>query len=64
MWWTSQRKFISTTKTRGTAPLVTETNTSEREGGREVFLSQRFDNDTADIRMGSWKKVTFSNYSL
>ena len=34
------------TKTSGAAPLVVETNTSDREGVREVFLSQGFDNDT------------------
>ena len=60
----TQRKSISTTKTRRTAPLVVETNTSDREGVREVFLSQGFDNNTVDILMASWRKGTFSNYSL
>ena len=60
----TQRKFTSITKTRGTTPLVVETNTSDREGVREVFLNQGFDNDTVDILMASWKKGTFSNYSL
>ena len=41
-----------------------ETTTSDREGVREVFLSQGFDNDTIDILMASWRKDTFSNYSL
>ena len=35
----TQSKSTSTTKTRRTAPLVVETNTSDREGVREVFLS-------------------------
>ena len=60
----TQRKPTSTTKTRGTAPLVVETNTSDREGVREVFLIQGFDNDTVDILMASWRKGTFSNCSL
>ena len=53
----------STTKTRGTAPLEVETNTSDREGVREVSLSHGLDNDTFDILMASWRKDTFSNYS-
>ena len=60
----TQRKSTSTTKTRGTASLVVETNTSDREGVRKVFLNQGFDNDTVDILMASWRKGTFSNYSL
>ena len=60
----TQRKSISTAKTRRTAPLVIETNTSDREGVREVFLSQGFDNNTVDILMASWRKGTFSNYCL
>ena len=59
-----QIKSTSTTKTTGTAPLVAETNTSNKEGARELFLSQEFDNDTVDILMTSWGKCTFSNYSL
>ena len=59
-----QRQYISTTKTRRTEPLVVETNTADREGVREVFLSQGFDNNTVDILMASWRKGTFSNYSL
>ena len=43
---------------------MVETNTSDREGVREVFLSQGFDNNTVDILMASWRKGTFSNYSL
>ena len=54
----------STTKTRGTAPLEVKTNTSDREGVSEVFLSHGLDNDTVDILMASWRKDTFSNYSL
>ena len=38
---------------RGTAPLVAETNTFDREGVREVFLGQGIDNDTADILITS-----------
>ena len=60
----TQRKSSSTTKTRGAAPLVVETNTSDREDVKEVFLSQGFDNDTVDILMASWRKGTISNYSL
>ena len=60
----TQRKSTSATKTRETAPLVVETNTSDREGVREVFLIQGFDNDTVDILMTSWRKGTFSNCSL
>ena len=60
----TQSKSTSTTKTRGTAPLVVETNTSDREGVREVFLIQGFDNYTVDILMASWRKGTFSNCSL
>ena len=60
----TQRKSTSTTKNRGAALLVVETNTSEREGVTEVFLSQGFHNDTVDIFMESWRNVIFSNYSL
>ena len=60
----TQRKSTSTTKTRVTAPLVTETNTSDREGVREVFLSEGFDNDNLNILMESYGKDTYSNYSL
>ena len=59
-----QIKSTSTTKTRGTAPLVAETNTSNKEVVRELSLSQVFDNDTVDIFMTSWEKGTFSKYSL
>ena len=59
-----QRKSTSTTKTRRTTPLVVETNTSDREGVREVYLSQGFDNNTVDILIATWRKGTFSNYSL
>ena len=68
----TQRKSISTTKTRKTAPLLVKTNTPDREGVREVFLSQGFDNDgidtvgsegfdTIEILMASWRKGSFSN---
>ena len=68
----TQRKSISTTKTRKTAPLLVKTNTPDREGVWEVFLSQGFDNDgidtvgfegfdTVEILMASWRKGTFSN---
>ena len=60
----TQRESNSTTKNRGTAPLVVETKTSDRGNLREVFLTQVFDNDTVDILMGSWRKGNFSNYSL
>ena len=60
----TQRKSTSTTKTRGTAPLVVETNTSDREGLRDVFITQGFDIDAVDILMANWRKDTFSNYSL
>ena len=60
----TQTESNSITKTRGTAPLVSETNTSDRESIREVFLIQGFDNDTVDILMTSWRKGNFSNYSL
>ena len=60
----TQRKSTSTTKVRGTALLVVETNTSDREGVTEVFLNQSFDNDTVDILMASWRKGTFSNYPI
>ena len=43
---------------------MSETNTSDRESIREVFLIQGFDNDTVDILMTSWRKGNFSNYSL
>ena len=49
----SQRESSSTTKNRRTAPPVVETNTSDRESLREVYLSQGFDNDTVDILMES-----------
>ena len=42
----TQRKSTSITKIRGTAPFVAETDTSDKEGFREVFLRQGFDNDT------------------
>ena len=35
-----QIKSTSTTKTTGTAPLVAKTNTSNKEGARDLFLSQ------------------------
>ena len=60
----TERESNSNTKNRGNAPLVVETNTSDRENFREVFLSQGFDDDTVDILMASWRKGTFSNYSL
>ena len=60
----TQIKSTSTTKTRGTAPFVVETNTSDREGVREVFLCQGFDRDTIEILMASWRKGTLSSYSL
>ena len=60
----TQRKSTSITKIRGTAPFVAETDTSDKEGVREVFLRQGFDNDTADILMASWRKSPFSNNSL
>ena len=60
----TQRESNSTTKNRGTAPLVVKTNTSDRESLREIFLSQGFDNDTFDILVASWRRGTFSNYSL
>ena len=43
---------------------MAETNTSDREGVSEVFLSPDFDNDTANILMEIWRKDTFFNYSL
>ena len=60
----TERESNSTTKNRGTAPPVVETNTSDRENFREVFLGQDFDHDTVDILMARWRKGTFSNYSL
>ena len=60
----TQRESNSTTKNRGAAPLVVETNTSDRESLVEVFLSQGYDNDTVDILRANWRKDTFSNYSL
>ena len=45
----TQREFNSTTKNRGTAPLVVEASTPDRKNLREVFLSQGFDNDTVGI---------------
>ena len=60
----TERESNSNTKNRGNAPLVVETNPSDRENFREVFLSQSFDDDTVDILMASWRKGTFSNYSL
>ena len=60
----TQRESNSTTKNRGNASLVVETNTSDRESVRKVFLSQGFDNDTVNIFMVSLRKGTFSNYSL
>ena len=59
-----QKKSTFTTETRGTAPLVTKTNTYNGEGVREVFLSQGFDNDTVYILMAIWRKCTFCNSSL
>ena len=49
----TQRESNFTTTNRGTAPLVVETNTSDRESIREVFLSQGFDNNTVDSLMAS-----------
>ena len=56
----TQRESNSTTKNRGTEPLVVETNTADREGTREVILRQGFDNDIVDILMASWRKKTLS----
>ena len=60
----TQRKSTSITKIRGTAPFVAETDTSDKEGFREVFLRQGFDNDTADILMASCRKSPFPSNSL
>ena len=43
---------------------MAENNTPDGEGVREVFLSQGFGNNTADILMASWRKDTFPDYSL
>ena len=60
----TQGEANSTTKNRGTVPLVVETNTSDRESLREVLSIQKLDNDTVDILTASWRKDNFSNYSL
>ena len=49
----TQIKSTSNKTTRGTAPLVVEANTSDREGVREVFLYQGLDKDIIDILMAS-----------
>ena len=54
----TQRKSTCTTKARG------ETNTSDREGVREVFLSQDFYNDTVDILTANLRNGNFSNQVL
>ena len=61
----SQQPYVVTPQKKNLIlPQKTETNTSDRENLREVFLSQGFDNDTVDILMASWRKGTFFNYSL
>ena len=52
----------SNKKTRGTVPIVAETNTSDKEGVGAVFSSRDFDNDTVDILMASWRKGNLANY--
>ena len=47
-------------KTRGAAPLVTETNACDR-GFREVFSNQCFENDIVDIFMACCRKGAFSS---
>ena len=42
---------------------MVETNISDREGVREVFLSQGYGNDTVDILRANWRKST-SNLNL
>ena len=43
---------------------MVETNPSDKEGVREVFLIQGFDNDAVGVLVASSRKGTFSNYSL
>lgn len=50
----TQKKSTSTIKIRGTAPLVDEANTSDREGISEVFLSEGFENNIVDILIVDW----------
>ena len=60
----TQRESTSTTKNRGTAPLWSKLTLLIGKVSGKYFLSQDFDNDTVDILMTSWRKGTFSNYSL
>ena len=54
----SQQPYVVTPQKKNLIlPQKTETNTSDRENLREVFLSQGFDNDTVDILITSWKKA-------
>ena len=52
----TQRKSTVTTKTRRTATLMAETNTSDKEDVREVLSSQDFDNDTVRV-LGTVKNL-------
>ena len=46
----------STSKIEGIGPLMTKTNTSDRDNVSELFLSQGIDISTADILMASWRR--------
>ena len=48
----SQQPYVVTPQKKNLIlPQKTETNTSDRENLREVFLSQGFDNDTVDGKL-------------
>ena len=51
-------------KTEGLHPLWSKLTLLIGKVSGKYFLSQDFDNDTVDILMTSWRKGTFSNYSL
>ena len=51
-------------KTEGLHPLWSKLTLLIGKVSGKYFLSQDFDNDTVDILMTSWRKGTFSSYSL
>ena len=56
----AQIKFYTSRKTREAASPLFKTNTSDREGVRQVYLGWVFDRETVDILMASKKKVSSS----
>ena len=58
----TQNQSVASTETREIAPDLVKTYSSNREGIREILLSQGFDPDTFDILIFCWRqRITSSN---